>query len=44
MARVNISVDDETLRWVEQEVEKKRFRNVSHGFEYAVNELVKKED
>jgi len=44
MQRYTITVSEETARWLEKEVEKKRFRNISHGFEFAVNELVKKED
>ncbi len=43
MRRETITVDEETAKWLAVEVAKKRFRNVSHGFEFAVNELMQKE-
>jgi Arc/MetJ-type ribon-helix-helix transcriptional regulator len=44
MERYTITVSEETARWLEKEVEKKRFRNISHGFEFAVNELMTRKD
>lgn len=34
--KITISIDAEVMRWVDSEVEKDRFRNRSHGFEYCV--------
>lgn len=28
--------DDELIRWIEGQIEKKRFRNVSHAVEFAL--------
>lgn len=43
MQRETITVDEKTAKWLAIEVAKKRFRNISHGCEFAVNELMKKE-
>ena len=43
MHRYTITIDEEVAKWLENEVAKKRFRNVSHGFEFAVNELILRE-
>jgi Arc/MetJ-type ribon-helix-helix transcriptional regulator len=43
MQKVTITVDEKTVHWIVEEVAKKRFRNASHGFEFAVNELMQKE-
>ena len=37
--RYTISIDDETGEWLEGEVGSKRFRNISHGFEFCVNDV-----
>lgn len=42
MRRFTITVDEDIAVWLEEQVAAKRFRNVSHGFEFAVNELKKK--
>lgn len=34
--KIAISVDADVMRWVDSGVEKDRFRNRSHGFEYCV--------
>lgn len=44
MQKLTITVDEKTAKWLAIEVAKKRFRNISHGFEFAVNELMKKEE
>lgn len=43
MQKLTITVDEKTAKWLAIEVAKKRFRNISHGCEFAVNELMKKE-
>lgn len=42
--RYTISIDENLGNWLENSVESKRFRNVSHGFEFCVNEVHKKEN
>lgn len=43
MKRFTITVSDEVAAWIEKEVsETKRFRNVSHGFEFGVHQLMEK--
>ena len=32
-----ISIENDTLKWIELQVKNGKFRNVSHGFEYCVN-------
>ena len=44
MQKLTITVSEETAKWLAVEVAKKRFRNISHGFEFAVNELIKNEE
>lgn len=39
--RYTISIDEEIGNWLESLVESKRFRNISHGFEFCVNEVRK---
>lgn len=36
---VSISVDDDLLRWIDEQVKTKRFAHRSHAFEYAVEQL-----
>ena len=37
--RVSITIDEETLEWAKKMVETRRYRNLSHLFEYAVLKL-----
>jgi metal-responsive CopG/Arc/MetJ family transcriptional regulator len=41
--KVTITVEKNLVDWIDGEVKKYRFRNRSHGFEYAVAELIKQE-
>lgn len=41
--KITITVEKPLVTWIDQEVEKFRFRNRSHGFEYAVAALMKRE-
>ena len=41
MKRYTISIDADLGDWIERLVESKRFRNVSHGFEFCANEVRK---
>ena len=40
---IRITVDDAILTWIDREVASKRFRNVSHAFEFAISEMMKEE-
>jgi Arc/MetJ-type ribon-helix-helix transcriptional regulator len=40
--KVTVTIDRELVEWVDKEVDKRRFRNRSHGFEVAVAELKEK--
>jgi Arc/MetJ-type ribon-helix-helix transcriptional regulator len=39
--KTSISLDTETLKWMDQQIETKRFRNRSHVMEYAIEQLKK---
>jgi Arc/MetJ-type ribon-helix-helix transcriptional regulator len=41
--KVTITVEKALVTWIDEEVKKFRFRNRSHGFEYAVANLMKEE-
>jgi len=42
--KVTATVDDELIEWLDQEVDSRRFRNRSHGIEYALAELKKQKE
>ena len=42
--RVSISVDEETIIRVREALRQKRFRNKSHAFESALNDMLNKID
>jgi len=37
--KISISVDGETLEKIDESIIKRKFRNRSHAFEYALNKL-----
>ena len=39
--KVTVTIDEALVEWLDMEVEKRRFRNRSHGFEVALDELKK---
>lgn len=41
--RRSVTLSKETLEWIEQQIKRKRFSNVSHALEYTVFELMEKE-
>lgn len=45
MAKVrrSISIDKETLEWINEQIRVKRFKDVSHAIEYAVFQLREKD-
>lgn len=38
-----VTLPADVVEWLEKEVEERRFANLSHGLEFAVFELMKKE-
>ena len=42
-ARRTITLDREILKWIEGQIEEKRFASLSHAIEYALNKLIKEE-
>jgi Arc/MetJ-type ribon-helix-helix transcriptional regulator len=38
---ISISIDEESLKWIDQQIESKRFAHRSHAFEYAIEQLRK---
>jgi len=41
--RVFATIDEDIIKWVDEEVKKARFRNRSHAIEYALRQLIEKE-
>jgi Arc/MetJ-type ribon-helix-helix transcriptional regulator len=41
--KITITVDKRLVDWIDQQVESFRFRNRSHGFEYATAKLIERE-
>ncbi|HEV2193370.1 MAG TPA: ribbon-helix-helix domain-containing protein [Nitrosopumilaceae archaeon] len=39
--KLTISVDEELVNWIDQQIKEKIFSSRSHGFEYAVSKLKK---
>lgn len=39
--KVSFSIDQESLKWMDEQVETKKFRNRSHVIDYAIEELKK---
>jgi len=37
--KTSISLDQETLTWMDKQIETKKFRNRSHIIEYAIEQL-----
>ena len=40
-SKFSVSVDDDLCRWLDSEIEDKRFASRSHGIEYALSRLRK---
>ena len=41
--RRTITVNGKILKWVEEQIEDKRFASLSHAIEFALNKLMKEE-
>jgi Arc/MetJ-type ribon-helix-helix transcriptional regulator len=46
MAKVrrSISIDKELMLWINQQIEQKRFKDVSHAIEYSIYQLKSKDE
>lgn len=42
--KISISVDEETLNKIDETIMKKKFRNRSHAFEYALTKVLESEN
>lgn len=40
--KTSISLDEETLAWMDEQIATKKYRNRSHVMEYAIEQLRKK--
>ena len=40
--KISITVDEDLIEWAKKQVETKRYRSLSHIFEYALEELREK--
>ena len=41
--KLSITVDSELIKWIDEEIKKKRFSSRSHAFEFCVNHVKEKE-
>ncbi len=41
--KTSIALDEELIKWVDMQIEKKRFANRTHAIEYALQQLVDNE-
>jgi Arc/MetJ-type ribon-helix-helix transcriptional regulator len=37
--KTSFSIDEETLKWIDEQVETKKFRSRSHVIDYAIEQL-----
>jgi Arc/MetJ-type ribon-helix-helix transcriptional regulator len=42
--RISITVESKYLDWIDEQIKEKIFANRSHGFEYAVQQLIESEE
>ena len=40
----SMSIDNDIIKWIDKEIEKKRFANRSHAVEFAIRQLMDEED
>lgn len=41
--RMNVTIREDLVKWIDEQIEKLRFANRSHALEYAVLQLMEKE-
>ncbi len=42
--KTSIALDDDLLKWVDSQIEKKRFANRTHAIKYALQQLKEREE
>jgi len=42
-AKISVTIDREFVRWIDEQIETRRFRNRSHAIEWALAKVVKDE-
>lgn len=40
--KVSVAIDESLLKWVQDQVQRKRFASVSHAVNYALNEIMER--
>lgn len=40
--KLSVSIDEDLVAWIDQEIKEKRFASRTHAFEYAIKQLMKK--
>jgi Arc/MetJ-type ribon-helix-helix transcriptional regulator len=41
--KTSVTLNEETLQWIEEKITEKKFASVSHAVEYAIEQLRKQE-
>ena len=41
--KVSVTIEEDFIKWVDEEIKKLRFRNRSHALEYALAKLIEAE-
>lgn len=41
--KTSVTLEEDTIAWIDKKINEKQFASVSHAIEYALNELKKKE-
>ena len=42
--RRSVTLSEETMAWIKEQIKKKRFKDVSHALEYEIYQLMKEKD
>jgi Arc/MetJ-type ribon-helix-helix transcriptional regulator len=40
---ISVTIDENLIKWIEEGIKTKRFASVSHGIEFSISELKKRE-
>jgi Arc/MetJ-type ribon-helix-helix transcriptional regulator len=41
--RRSVTISEETMAWIKEQIKKKRFKDVSHALDYAVYQLMQED-
>jgi Arc/MetJ-type ribon-helix-helix transcriptional regulator len=42
--RRSVTLSEETMKWINEQIQKRRFKDVSQALEYAIYQLMKEKD